>query len=343
MPSHRAPKLTSRKTSAIAVVGVAAGSVLLMQGSAHAETTAQAQQDYNQKLQKSEADTEAYDAATTQAAALQAKVNQLQSQISSTTSEMTSLNRTMGQQAAAQYEQSGMSSTLALAFESSPETFLNKALASNEISQSESLLLEQLAQDKAQIAADQKLAGSELAQQQAAVATAQKQKTSAVSETASAKSLLDSLTAAQQQQIQQSEQPPPASTVHITQAPATGRGAAAVAYAESKLGDEYVYAGAGPDVYDCSGLTMMAWAAAGVSLPHNAAAQYDDTVHVSISDLVPGDLLFYDYGEGITHVAIYVGNGMGVHAPHTGTVVQYGQINNIGPLVGASDPALGVS
>ena len=131
--------------------------------------------------------------------------------------------------------------------------------------------------------------------------------------------------------------------MHITQAPATGRGAAAVAYAEAKLGDEYVYAGAGPDVYDCSGLTMMAWAAAGVSLPHNAAAQYDDTVHVSVDDLVPGDLLFYDYGEGITHVAIYVGNGMAVHAPHTGTVVQYGQINNIGPLVGASDPALGVS
>jgi cell wall-associated NlpC family hydrolase len=340
MPSHRAPKLTSRRTSAIAVAGVAAGSVLMMQGSAHAETLSQAKSDYNQKMDQSEAADEAYDAATSQAATLQQKVNTLQAQISTDTTEMSSLVRTMGLQAAQQYESGGMSQSLELALESSPETYLNKALASNEVSLKEAQLLKTLSNDKAQIAADQKLAATELAQQQAAVATAQKQKSSALSAAASAKSLLDSLTTAQQQAIQQSEQGVAASTVHITQTAATGRGATAVAYAESKLGDEYVYAAAGPDEFDCSGLTMEAWAAAGVSLPHNAAAQYDDTVHVSISDLVPGDLLFYDYGEGITHVAIYVGNGMAIHAPHSGTDVQYGSIYNIGPLVGASDPAL---
>jgi cell wall-associated NlpC family hydrolase len=310
-----------------------------MQGSAHAETLAQAQTDYNQKLQKSEADTEAYNAANAQAAALQQKVNQLQSQISSTNAEMTSLDQTMGRQAAEQYQNAGVSSTLALTLESSPETYLNKALASNEISQSEAQLLKTLTQDKAQVAADQKLAESELSQQQAAAATAQKQKNSAVSETASAKSLLSSLTAAQQQAIQKSEAPPPASTVHLTQVAPTGsRGAAAVAFAQAALGDEYVYAGAGPSVYDCSGLTMMALQAAGVSVTHNAAAQYDETTHISRSQLQPGDLVFYDYGEGITHVAIYVGNNEVIHAPHTGTVVQYGEIDTVGPVAGLSDP-----
>ena len=339
MPSHRAPKLTSRKTTAIAAVGVAAGSVLLMQGSAHAETLAQAQTDYNQKLQQSEADTEAYDAANTQAAALQQKVNELQSQISTMTSEMGSLEHTMGLQAAQQYQSSGMSSTLALTLESSPETYLNKALASNEISQSEAQLLKTLTQDKAQIAADQKMAAAELSQQQATVATARTKKTAALSQAASAKSLLSSLSVPQQQAIQKAQQPPPPSSVHLTQVAPTGsRGAAAVAFAQSKLGDEYVYAGAGPSVYDCSGLTMMALEAAGISVTHNAAAQYDETTHISRSQLQPGDLVFYDYGEGITHVAIYVGNNEVIHAPHTGTVVQYGEIDNVGPVAGFSDP-----
>ena len=339
MPSHRAPKFSPRTASAVALVGVAAGSTLLMQGSAHAETLGQAQTDYNKKLQQSEADTEAFNAATTNAATLQAKVNDLQSQITTMTSEMSSLERTMGMQAAAQYESSGMSSTLALALESSPETYLNKALASNQISQSEAQLLKTLSQDKGQVAADQKLAGTELAQQQAAVATAQKQKNAALSEAASAKTLLDSLTASQQAAIQQAQQPAPTSSVHITQAAPTGsRGAAAVAYAESKLGDEYVYAAAGPGEFDCSGLTMQALAAAGISVTHNAAAQYDETTHISRSQLQPGDLVFYDYGEGITHVAIYVGNNEVIHAPHTGTVVQYGEIDIVGPVAGMSDP-----
>jgi cell wall-associated NlpC family hydrolase len=335
MPSHRAPKFSSRKTSAFAVAGVAAGSVLLMQGSAHAETLAQAQSDYNHKMEQSEAATEAYNAANTQAATLQQKVNTLQSQISTDTSEMTGLERTMGLQAAQQYESGGMSSSLELALESSPTTYLDKALASNEVSLKEAQLLKTLSQDKSQIAADQKLAATELAQQQAVVATAHQKKISALSSAASAKSLFDSLTASQRQAIQTYEQGVSPSTVHISSVSApNSRAAEAVAYAESKLGDEYVYAAAGPDEFDCSGLTMEAWAAAGVSLDHNAAAQYDETEHISESQLEPGDLVFYDYGEGITHVAIYVGGGMVIHAPHTGTDVQYGQIDNVGPVAG---------
>jgi peptidoglycan DL-endopeptidase CwlO len=339
MPSHRAPRFSSRKTSAFAVAGVAAGSVLLMQGSAHAETLTQAKADYNQKMDQSEAADEAYDAATSQAATLQQKVNTLQAQISTDTAEMSTLDRTMGLQAAQQYESSGMSQTLELALEASPSSYLDKALASNEIATKEAQLLKTLSEDKSQVAADQKLAATELAQQQAAVATAKKQKTNAVAAAASAKSLLSSLTASQQQAIQQSQNGVAASTVHITNNAAAGsRAAAAVAYAESKLGDEYVYAGDGPDVFDCSGLTMEALAAAGISVTHNAAAQASEMPLVSEADIEPGYLVFYTYGDGITHVGIYVGNGMVIHAPHTGTVVQYGQINVVGTVVAVGDP-----
>lgn len=330
MPSHRAPKLSPRKASAVALVGVAAGSTLLMQGSAHAETLSQAKTDYNTKMQQSEAATEAYNAANEQAATLQAKVNSLQAQISTATAEMSSLQRTMGLQAAQQYENAGMSSTLELALESSPETYLNKALASNEISQKEAQLLKQLATDKAQIAADQKLAQTELAQQQAAVATAKKQKTAALSAAAQAKSVISTLSAAQQATITSGGG---SSTNTVTVAASSSRAAIAVAYAKSKLGDEYVYAASGPNQFDCSGLTMAAWAAAGVTLPHNAAEQYDTTTHISYSELEPGDLIYFYDGSTIGHVGIWIGDGMLIDAPHTGATVREISLANMGMTV----------
>lgn len=327
MPSHRAPKLSPRKTSAFAVAGVAAGSVLLMQGSAHAETMSQAKSDYNQKMAQSETATEAYNAATAEAATLQQKVNTLQGQISTMTAEMGSLQHTMGLQAAQQYENSGMASTLELALESSPQTYLDKALASNEISQSEAQLLKTLAQDKTQIAADQKLAATELAQQQAVVNTAKKQKSAAISAASQAKSVISSLTAAQQQTIV-SGGGTSSNTVTVT-AP-NSRAAVAVAYVKSKLGDEYVYAASGPDEFDCSGLTMAAWAAAGVSLPHNAAAQYDSTEHISFSQLEPGDLIYFYDGGTIGHVGMWIGDGMLIDAPHSGATVREISLANMG-------------
>jgi cell wall-associated NlpC family hydrolase len=340
MPSsHRAPKLAARRTSsAFAIAGVAAGSVLLMQGSAHAETTQQALTDYNQKTAQAEAAAEQYDEATAQVAQLQQKINALQSQISTDNVQMASLERAMGLQAALQYRDSGLSDSLRAALEDSPDTYLNDALATNELSSQEAQQYKQLDVEKSQVAGDKKLAQNELVQQQQLTTQRQSAKSQAVAAAAQAKELYNSLDASLQQAIEQANAGVTASSVKITQVASDPRAAAAVAYAESKLGDEYVYAAAGPSEFDCSGLTMMAWAQAGVSLPHNAAEQYATTQHISRSQLEPGDLIYYDYGYGITHVAIYVGNGMAIHAPHTGTVVQYGQIDNIGPIAGYSRP-----
>ncbi len=104
--------------------------------------------------------------------------------------------------------------------------------------------------------------------------------------------------------------PPPSSEAQV-----------AVDTAKTQLGKPYVYAGSGPDVFDCSGLTMYAWAAAGVSLSHNAAAQYDSLPHVSINQLEPGDLVFF--GSPIHHVGMFVGDGTMIEAPYTGVDVRY--------------------
>ena len=104
-------------------------------------------------------------------------------------------------------------------------------------------------------------------------------------------------------------------------APAPSSGAQiAVDAALSQVGKTYVWGAEGPDSYDCSGLTLWAWAHAGVSLPHNSQMQYDATARVERSDWQPGDLLFY--GSPIHHVAMYIGNGQMVEAPYSGSQVR---------------------
>ena len=99
---------------------------------------------------------------------------------------------------------------------------------------------------------------------------------------------------------------------------------AAVAEAKRQLGKPYHYGSAGPDSFDCSGLTMWSWAHAGKSLPHSAEAQRSATTRVSIDEIQPGDLVFF--GKPSYHMGMYVGDGQMIHAPETGKVVSYASI-----------------
>ena len=105
--------------------------------------------------------------------------------------------------------------------------------------------------------------------------------------------------------------------------------------ARQQIGKPYEYGAAGPDSFDCSGLTLYSWRAGGVSLPHSAGAQYGATTHIPLSDLEPGDLVFY--GSPIHHVGIYVGSGTMIEASHAGVPVRYAGIYR-SDLVGAGRP-----
>jgi cell wall-associated NlpC family hydrolase len=110
--------------------------------------------------------------------------------------------------------------------------------------------------------------------------------------------------------------------------------AAAVAYARAQVGKPYCYGGAGPSCFDCSGLTMMAWRQAGISLPHSSGSQYNVGRRISASELQPGDLIFY-YSP-ISHVSIYIGGGQRISATHTG---DYVRVQSLGSsIVGYSRP-----
>ena len=109
--------------------------------------------------------------------------------------------------------------------------------------------------------------------------------------------------------------PPPASG---------GKVETAIAFARAQLGEPYKWGGAGPGSWDCSGLVMKAWGAAGVGFPHSASAQFTQSKRVSVGSVQRGDLVFWSNGsaKSIYHVAMYLGGGKMIHAPRPGRSVE---------------------
>ncbi|AUG81557.1 hypothetical protein CFP65_6940 [Kitasatospora sp. MMS16-BH015] len=118
-------------------------------------------------------------------------------------------------------------------------------------------------------------------------------------------------------------------------ATATPAAQAAIDFALGQLGKPYVWGAVGPDSFDCSGLTSKAWAAAGVAIPRTSEEQWAHLPKVRLSELQPGDLVIY-FAEA-THVSMYLGHGLMVHAPHTGTVVKVAPVAAM-PILGAVRP-----
>jgi cell wall-associated NlpC family hydrolase len=149
---------------------------------------------------------------------------------------------------------------------------------------------------------------------------------------AEARSLLGKLKAQQRAQMVSRSTSRTPTTASV---PASGRAGAAVSFAMAQVGDAYVYGATGPDAWDCSGLTMGAWAQAGVSLPHSSSAQYNSGPHIAESELQPGDLVFYY--QPISHVGMYIGNGMIVNAENPSAGVKVTGLHSM-PYVGAVRP-----
>jgi cell wall-associated NlpC family hydrolase/uncharacterized protein YoxC len=130
---------------------------------------------------------------------------------------------------------------------------------------------------------------------------------------------------AAQQKAQSSTPSTPSATTGSTDTSATSssnttKADQVLAFARAQIGKPYVWGATGPDSYDCSGLTQAAWKAAGVSLPRTTYDQVNVGTTVSLTDAQPGDLIFFY--DDISHVGIYIGNGMMIHAPKPGAYVR---------------------
>jgi peptidoglycan DL-endopeptidase CwlO len=245
-----------------------------------------------------------------------------------------------------EYEAPSFSDAGALLTSQDGQTYLQTLDMLNLISTHRAEVVQQIAAAQARAQAAQKKASTLLADAQAKATALDKQRKQLEAETKKFKDLLATLTAEQRAALkrkqaaeaaaaraalakaaaarQQATTPAPQATSAPAPAPAPAPASGAqqaVDYAIAQVGKAYVFAGTGPDAFDCSGLTMMAWAQAGVSLPHQASEQYNYGTHVSASELQPGDLVFL-YSP-ISHVEIMVGPDLAVSAADPALGVRY--------------------
>ncbi len=219
----------------------------------------------------------------------------------------------IGQLAASSYMNGGLDPTVAFAVAKDPQQLLDQASALNYFA----------AQDGTQV--------QSLAQAMQAAVRAQKAATDRANEVKTLKAQLDTQRAqleglynSARQKIAKQD---PSQLASIPAIPGgSSKALEALHWALKELGKPYVWGAAGPNSFDCSGLTMWAYGKVGISLPHFTGSQWNSGTHVSRSQLQPGDLVFF-YSD-MHHMGMYIGNGMMVHAPHTGDVVR------IAPLAG---------
>jgi cell wall-associated NlpC family hydrolase len=268
-----------------------------------------------------------YDAAGLQLKSAQAKLTTVTKQANRAQAQYNQASATLVAVANASYEDAGQSSVIGLLTSGNPEQVLNAASLVLQVENTHNEQAQQLlttAQELASIK-DERTRTEAGVKQLTAKYGGQKKSMTKLLDTQT--SLLSSLTSAQQEAVAADEVGGSTSTGTVVTAPTTYTGTTsteagkAVAFAFAQLGCVYVYGATGPcaDGFDCSGLTQAAWAAAGVGIPRTTYEDWSGLPHVPTSDMEAGDLLLFN---GESHIAIYVGNGMIIDAPHTGAVVE---------------------
>ena len=287
------------------------------------DTVASVTAKLHQIAQQNEQLAEQANVATANVAAKQASVKTAQAAAAAAAATYATARDQLKQLLASQYEGSSFSHTGALLNSASGQSYLDQVNNLNMLSMHRSDVLTLVGAAKTAADSAQKNADTLLAQANATLAALNKQKTDLAADGVKYQTLLSTLTAQQRAAFTSYDTPAPAQVAAITAAPVhagTAAAQAAVDFAMAQVGKPYVWGAAGPGSYDCSGLTMASWRAGGVSLPHNAAAQYGYGTHVDEADLQPGDLIFFYHPIG--HVTIYIGNGLMVSAPTEGEPVK---------------------
>ena len=332
MAKHLASTTQIRRGAVLAVAVAAATSLAVYTGTtgagaAAAPTISQVQAKVNALQAKMDKVGQQYDAANQDYSSAQARLAQVEKQAAGAQARYNAARSQLAQVAVSQYENSNQTSILGLLSSGDPSNVLSRASLVLEVAgthNEEAAQFLTAAQTLASVSQQRQRTEQGIAQIRSQLAG---QKTSLNKLLASSKATLDSLTTEQQAQVTAntvggttaSTSQSSGSTQPTYTGPTSTQADKAVAFAYAQLGKPYVYGATGPDSFDCSGLVQAAWASAGVSIPRTTFEDWDDLAHIPVSQMVPGDLIIYD-GEG--HVAIYVGNGYIIDAPHTGAYVE---------------------
>ncbi|MEP6816789.1 MAG: NlpC/P60 family protein [Marmoricola sp.] len=323
-----------KRTSILAAMFLVGGSLGL-----HAAAPAAAdpsidtvKQRVEQLYNQAEKASERYNVARDQLTASMVRLKALDADVSQQRQVVGTMRNDVARMMVDQYQGHSLSTASQLVFSDSPQTFLDNLNAASSFDSQRGQVMKQYAVQLKRLklrkeAADQQV--SALAKTRTVLLTEKKQ---IDDKAAQAKALLGKLKDKQRRAMMASA-PPSASS--LPNVPVSGRAGAAVRYAMAQVGDSYSWGGTGPSAYDCSGLTMMAWAQAGVGLPHSASGQQGSGRPVSEADLKPGDLVFY-YSP-VHHVGMYIGNGMIVNAENPSAGVKVTGLHSM-PYSGAVRP-----
>jgi peptidoglycan DL-endopeptidase CwlO len=342
--THRAPKkLVTPTRTAVTLATATVGSIALVPGIAAAApqlTVPQMKAEVDQLNGQAEAADEAFLVANSQLTALQNKVDQLTGRIELEQQSLGNAQAALGNLAAAQYKAGGVNDALSLMLKTSPDGYLQQASALAEITTKSASSVQDAQDVEHQLAQDKATAADDLSALQKTSDVMAAQKKIMDDKQAAAQALLNSMTASQQvqyKQLVQSSQPNISKAAISALPPAVSpRAQLAVNFAKAQIGRPYVYGASGPSAFDCSGLTMAAWAQAGVKMAHSSSEQFYEFPRVTAAELQPGDLVIY-YPPSLHHVAIYVGNGMIIQAESSGTNVMYSPIGMM-PIAGYVRP-----
>ncbi len=278
------------------------------------------QQQINQSSANLEKTIEQYNKVTELLKANQAKADSMRAQLGPLQKTMDDAYASVSKLAVAAYKGGPMGAASAMLSGGSPGTFLSQLATLDQIAHHRSIEIDGYKQAKAAYETQAKDLDTVIAQESA-------QQAALVAEKSKIQTGLNNLYAMRTKAYGTPTETP-TSGGNVSAPNVSGKAGIAVRYAYGALGTPYVWAGASSSGYDCSGLTMAAWAAAGVSLPHNAAMQYSATARISRSQLQPGDLVFY---LSLGHVAIYVGSNQVIHAPQPGEVVKLASVDMMSP------------
>jgi len=250
------------------------------------------------------------------------------------------MNKLIGAIAADQYKSGPLSKSLELLFSSDPSLYLSTAGSLEAVTRKKSADLKKFSVATQRLNATSLTVADKLSLVKAAEAKFRKQLAIANSKLDEAEALLAKLTAAERERLAKLNDDEENADQERSLADAgkygsvSGRGGTAIKYALAQIGDRYIFGADGLTTWDCSGLTMRAFGAAGVSLPHSSRAQYRYGKAISRKELQSGDLVFF--GKPISHVAIYLGGNRMLHAPRKGSRVKIAEFD-LGkkPYIGA--------
>ena len=267
------------------------------------------------------------------------KLESVQRQAASDAALVAKFKNSLGAIANEQYKNGALSRSLELLFSSDPKLFLAAAGSLESVTRKQSLQLKQYSVAKQRLTATSLTVNDKLTLAKRAQARFLAQEKAVKDKLASAQKLFNSLSKAERARLARLNDAAESADKKKSLATAarsnlgSGRGSMALRFSIKQIGDRYVYGAAGMTYWDCSGLTKRAFATAGVSLPHSAAAQARYGKKIPLSQLRPGDLVFFGRNRYISHVGIYISKGLMVNATRPGSTVKIAKFTpNFGSL-----------